>query len=113
MKTLLVLLFSCIGLLAQSRPVVLTWDYPLNLTNDNTLVFRVLQHTNVAAPMSQWTLLSNVPNYSLIATVQVSQPFNFFRLDASNYWGAGFYSNITNTPQSATNATLLAPKRGD
>lgn len=91
--------------------VVLAWDYP-DVTNqimpgvwfDPLMQFNLYVHTNVATPLTNWMLLTNVPGVLRSAKIQIAPGSYFFALTASNWWGESDFSNV---------APIAGPPRSD
>lgn len=101
--------------------VLLSWNCPTNqITPD--LSFRIYGITNLTAPLSQWSLITNVAvtnlpvplvdtngnatNFNVLLNIQPQQ--YFFVATASNFWGESGLSNYANTPPAPQAVTNLA-----
>lgn len=113
-KYLLIALFPFISLAAPPGQLrtngTIQWDYPTNALSTN-MVFKLYSHTNIAAPLSTWPLLSTILWTNSIAitnrlgtnraiyqftfpTVQAQQ---FFVVTASNWHGESDFSEVAQT----------------
>jgi hypothetical protein len=103
MKKLL-LLFIC-GL-AYASPegninghVKLTWDYPADEIGQ-VEQFYVYTSTDIALPVQQWTLATNVSPSTLSVSLDIQPSHYFFVVTASNFWGETsiYSSNVASVP---------------
>jgi hypothetical protein len=77
----LVGLFSTLGVILPPsfKTVTLIWDYP---QLDPQIVFNVYATTDLAEPISNWTLVTNVSTTSCVLPAQYDK--QFFTVAASN-----------------------------
>jgi hypothetical protein len=61
------------------KTITLTWDYP---EMNDEIVFNVYGTTNLAAPMTDWQLITNVTELS--CTIPMREGSHFFVVSASN-----------------------------
>lgn len=62
-----------------TKTITLMWDYP---QLDPEIVFNVYSTTNIAAPVSQWSVVTNVKQLSCSLPLQDGN--RFFTVSASN-----------------------------
>lgn len=103
MKALIALLFLLLPLGAKAavpttpQLVILAWDYPTNELRAE-LSFKLYTSTNLAVPMTNWLVLTNVAGTNLAAAVRIEPGEHFFTLTASNFWGESDFSNVASVP---------------
>lgn len=91
------------GVLRSS--VLLEWSYPSNQLSTN-LIFKVYQSPDILAPMTNWTVLTNVVGTNISVVIPLSPQVMFFAVTSSNLWGESFFSNVADTPPPPTNGNL-------
>jgi hypothetical protein len=117
MKRLLILaclLGSAFTYAPPSGRVTLSWSY----TDPTVQSFNLYGSTNLAAPITNWTCLTNVPGWTTNGavswittnlTIQIQPGQMFFFMTASNSFWESVPSNIISTPampSMPTNPTL-------
>ena len=71
--------------------VRIVWDFPASLETPE-LIFKLYHSTNLAVPLRQWPLLTNIPGNVREVPVSINQPQEFFVLTASNRLGESGYA---------------------
>lgn len=85
--------------------VMLVWNYPADQLSTN-LTFKVYQSPDLAAPMTNWAVLTNVAGTNTSVVVALNPQVMFFAVTASNLWGESPFSEAAGTPPPPTNANL-------
>lgn len=95
-----VCLCSMVAAPALKTKVVFSWDYPTaELTNTTFLVWH---STDIAIPLTNWTLVASVPGSNSV-TLQTVPGAHFYVCQASNLWGVSDFSNVVSTPPAPHN----------
>ena len=90
----------------------LAWSYDTNELSTN-LTFNFYETTNVALPMSQWPMLTNVAGTNLTVDIDIVPGAHFFVMTASNFWGESDVSSpvvLTPTLPHSVNSSLKISK---
>jgi hypothetical protein len=74
-----------------SKKVQLQWRFPASLQTPD-MVFKVYRSTNLAIPLKQWALLTNLPATVRMVELPADEARGFFTLTASNYLGESGYA---------------------
>ena len=104
---------TSLTLLAWTPPpstvqLTLEWDYPTNEVASIEM-FRVYSSTNIAIPLSSWTVLASIGGTNSIVSTNGTNaicrlPFTivpaqrFFSVTASNVWFESDFSDVLSTP---------------
>jgi hypothetical protein len=109
MKTILVLMLSACGLLADSlrTNVTLIWNYDVTQLTNTTFILRGTNQLGSAA--ASWPIMATVTGQTNRPTatnlvIDLQPQAFFFVCQASNLWGLSDPSNVASTP---------APPRSD
>lgn len=96
------MLFAFVGNPPQSPPtgtLPLLWDYPDAMVS-TSLAFRVYSTTNVALPLTNWSLVATVTNQTW-ANVVTNTDRAFYYVTAFDGFGESVPSNVGAWPQHA------------
>ncbi len=76
--------------------ITLAWDYSSNDAD----VFKLYSSTNIAIPLTNWTLAATTSGTNRFVTVSnIVARQQWFYVTASNWWGETYPSNIAGTVQ--------------
>lgn len=80
----------------NTATITVKWVYPFDLLVVDDPDFRVYWSDDLAIPMTNWVLVATTK--AMAVKVTVVPGVNFFAVNASNFWGVSFFSDVTNTP---------------
>ena len=90
----------------------LTADWDTNVTSAD-LVFKVYTSSDVASPLTNWTVLTNVSwpgcmtnGTNIVVNVPLTPGQHYYFMTASNWWGESPPSNVTNAAVVVTGSRL-------
>jgi hypothetical protein len=97
---LISLFIPCVCLLAalptpQER--TLSWTYPSNELSTGT-TFQVFMGTNLAVPITNWTVITNMVGTSTAMKIMLVPGNYFFAVRATNLWGVENFSEVAEAP---------------
>lgn len=105
-------LFLVLALPAMGAPgiirtnAMLRWSYPTNELSTN-LTFYIYSHTNIAVPLTNWPMLTNVVGTNLSVTLPINAQQRWFFMTASNWWLESLPSEVVATPPLPRNDSKL------
>lgn len=85
------------------------WFYPGEPDTNNT--FYLLSTTNVALPLTNWNVLTNVAGDITQVVVVVSSEKQFFTMTTSNVWGVLPFTNTLAVPSIQAVGFILPIER--
>lgn len=85
------------------------WAYPGELDTNNT--FYLFTTTNIALPLTNWTVLTNVPGNVTQVVVTVTSEKQFFTMATSNLWGVSPFTNTLATAAVSLSGFILPIER--
>ena len=85
--------------------VTLAWNYP-DADATNVHAFRLYSSTNIALPLTNWTVIATIPGTNRTVTLPIQPPQRFYTITASNWWGESPFSNVAATEKPPVAGTL-------